>query len=286
MIKLSKRKLLINSTQSLLTQFKHYSSTIQELQFNQYLAGVIDGGGSLLISKAGYGSLEITMDSRDERCLQYLKNKIGTGGLKARSGSKSVRYRVTNREGMLNVVNRINGLIKYPQGVVQLKNLCILYKIEYIENVDPTIDSAYFAGIVDSGGTLTCSMKKPKHSKVARPQLTISVSSKNKDDLDVLVKVFGGNIYADDKGKHTYKWSIQKKEKILAFIEYLQKYPLHTLKQNRVLMINEYYRLYELHAFKPENTVLNKQFKKWLEKWSSYGYSRKANISNIASEVQ
>ena len=51
-------------------------------QFFEYLAGIIDGDGSLLLSKQGFGSLEITMDSRDERCLQYIKHQLKQGKIK------------------------------------------------------------------------------------------------------------------------------------------------------------------------------------------------------------
>ena len=46
-------------------------------RFKQWLAGLIDGDGSFLLSKKGYASLEITMDIRDERALQSVKNIYG-----------------------------------------------------------------------------------------------------------------------------------------------------------------------------------------------------------------
>jgi hypothetical protein len=48
-----------------------------EESWNEYLAGLIDGDGCFLISKAGYGSLEITMDIYDEAALTRLQKKIG-----------------------------------------------------------------------------------------------------------------------------------------------------------------------------------------------------------------
>jgi len=270
-----------------MTLRKKINITRAELMFNEYLAGVIDGDGCFSLSKKGYPTLEITMDVRDEVCLHYIKHNVGGGTIKPRSGVKAVRFRLHNKRSVEDIVNRINGLVRYPQRIIQLKKLCNLYGIEYIESTVPTKKTAYFAGIFDSDGTITCSLKKPKHVKWAKPQLTISVSSKNKDDLDILVAEFNGNIYKDDKGKYvSYKWSIQSKQDILIFINYLNKFPLHTLKKNRVLMVPEYYRLYELHAFKPENTVLRAEFNKWLEMWSSYGYSRNANLSLSAGEIK
>jgi hypothetical protein len=59
-------------------------------RFNQWLAGLIDGDGSLLVSKAGYTSCEITVALADERMLRIIQNKLG-GAVKARSGVKAIR---------------------------------------------------------------------------------------------------------------------------------------------------------------------------------------------------
>lgn len=38
-------------------------------KFNEWLAGVIDGDGSIRLSKKGYGSLEVVIEIRDKACL-------------------------------------------------------------------------------------------------------------------------------------------------------------------------------------------------------------------------
>jgi hypothetical protein len=69
-----------------------------ETEFNEWLGGIIDGDGFFHLSKKGYASLEITMDIRDEHCLNIIKQKYG-GSVKLRSGSKSMRYRLHHKEG-------------------------------------------------------------------------------------------------------------------------------------------------------------------------------------------
>ena len=259
----------------------------KEQKFNEYLAGIIDADGSLLISKTGYASLEITMDIRDEKCLRYIQNKIIGAKIKNRAGVKAIRLRVTNKKGMLDIIKRINGNIRYPQRIIQLKKISKIYNLSYINPKTLDKKSSYFAGILDGDGTITMSLKKNKKEKIKRPQLTISVTSKNKEDLNIWKNLFKGNIYEDrQKSRIYYKWSIQSKIDILNFLEYTKNHPLYTLKQNRILMIPQYYRLFELHAYKEENTKLKKEFKEWIEKWSNYGYSRLANISLKASEIK
>ena len=44
----------------------------REGRFEEWLGGLIDGDGCFLLSKKGYGSLEITMDIRDEQRFRIL----------------------------------------------------------------------------------------------------------------------------------------------------------------------------------------------------------------------
>ena len=80
--------------------------------FCEWLAGVIDGDGSLQVSKQGYTSLEITMGFEDLQLLRYIQDKLG-GSIKMRSGAKAYRYRLHNRKGMIKLINSINGHIRH-----------------------------------------------------------------------------------------------------------------------------------------------------------------------------
>ena len=99
-----------------------------ELKWIQWLAGLIDGDGSFLLSKKGYASLEITMDIRDEHALQIVKNVYG-GSIKLRSGANALRYRLHNKEGLLNLIKDVNGQIRNPIRLIQLNYICVKYHI-------------------------------------------------------------------------------------------------------------------------------------------------------------
>jgi hypothetical protein len=81
--------------------------------------------------KKGYASLEITMDIRDERALQAVKNVYGGSSLrlKLRSGVSALRYRLHNKEGLLNLINDVNGYIRNPIRLIQLNYICVKYNI-------------------------------------------------------------------------------------------------------------------------------------------------------------
>jgi hypothetical protein len=98
------------------------------LSFNQWLAGLIDGDGYFLLTKKGYSSCEITMDARDAKALYEIKHKYG-GTIKPISNASAVRYKLRHKEGLISLINNINGLIRNPARLLQMNKLCVKYGI-------------------------------------------------------------------------------------------------------------------------------------------------------------
>ena len=92
------------------------------------MAGVLDGDGSLLVPKKGYVSCEITMGLQDQYALKFIQNKLG-GSIKLRSGAKALRYRLHNKESMINLISRINGNIRHTSRFKQLNHICTLLNL-------------------------------------------------------------------------------------------------------------------------------------------------------------
>jgi hypothetical protein len=92
------------------------------------LSGIIDGDGCFLLNKKGYASLEITMQLRDVRCLNLIKQKYG-GSLKIRANQNHVRYRLHHKSGLLKLIADINGLIRNPVRMIQLGKICEKYNL-------------------------------------------------------------------------------------------------------------------------------------------------------------
>lgn len=236
---------------------------LNENSWNIYLAGLIDGDGCLLVSQQGFASLEITMDIYDELALNKIKQKLG-GSIKLRSGARAFRYRLHNKAGMLDLINRINGNIRNSKRVPQLKKICALYNILYKEPKPLTIESSWFAGFFDADGTLGYSIKN------GAPQLIVSASNKDKVDLEPFREVFGGVVRLD-KRSNTWKWDIYSEEAILSFCNYLKKHPLQSHKKKRVFLVKRYYALKACRAYKQEpNTLLHKAWDKFEKDWRTY----------------
>ena len=231
--------------------------------FNEWLSGLIDGDGSLLINKKGYISCEITMSLKDEHALRYIQNKLG-GSIKLRSGVKAVRYRLHNKKGMIELINRINGKVRHTSRLKQLNLLCTVLDIDFIMPDKLHKKHGWFSGFFDADGTITFSFKNNN------PQLTVSVSNKLLIDIYWFKEVFGGNIYFDRSHNGYYKWSIQSKDDILSFLNYIISCPSRSIKRKRLFLVNQYYELKEIKAYlEDENTAMYKAWKKFVDKWNS-----------------
>lgn len=228
----------------------------------EWLAGLIDGDGSFILSKKGYASLEITMDIRDERALNFIKNIYG-GSIKLRSGANALRYRLHHKSGLLTLMKDVNGHIINSNRLVQLDRLCHNYDMSIIYPKLLTFNSGWLSGFFDADGTVTINK--------SNTQLSISASQKTSEILQPLVELYGGNIYIDRGKSNSFKWYITKREEILNLVEYFKKNPSRSAKQNRLHLIPKFYELKDLKAHKAlPDSYLAKSWEYFYQKWLAY----------------
>lgn len=232
------------------------------MKFKQWLAGLIDGDGSFLLSKKGYTSLEIIMDIKDERALKIVKSVYG-GSIKLRSNANALRYRLHHKEGLLNLINDVNGHIRNPYRLVQLNKICIKYSISVILPEKLTYDNGWLSGLFDADGTIILNN--------SNSQLSISASQKTSELLSPLIDLYGGSIYIDNGSSKSFKWYITKKEDVLRFVEYFKKYPSRSAKNNRLHLVPKFYELKSKKAHKAvSETFLAKSWEIFIKKWKNY----------------
>lgn len=244
------------------------SKQAKELSWNQWLAGVIDGDGCLLVNPAGYMSCEITMGLKDEHALQQIKTKLG-GSVKLRSGCRAIRYRLHHKQGMQALASRIQGEIRNSVRQKQFHHLCKTLGPPWssiaVEQTNPlSRENAWFAGFFDADGTVTLSIKH------GNPQVTISVTNKKAEDILPFQTFFFGNIY-HDKATNCYKWTIQSEADLLSFLDYIKKYPSRSSKKSRLFLLPRFFELKREQAHKADLESL--RYKAWtlfIEKWLSY----------------
>lgn len=232
------------------------------LKIKQWLAGLIDGDGSFLLSKKGYASLEITMDIRDERALQIIKNIYG-GSIKLRSNASALRYRLHHKQGLLKLVYDVNGLIRNPNRLVQLNKICIKYDLNLIFPDKLTYNNGWLAGFFDADGTITLNK--------SNWQLSVSASQKTSEILTPLIELYGGYVYIDNGSTKSFKWYITKKEDILKLIEYFKQHPSRSAKVNRLHLVAKFYELKSMKAHKASlETFLAKSWVIFYKNWINY----------------
>jgi len=255
-------RLLNINTNSNHTIGKASHPTEDNKKWKQWLAGLIDGDGSFLLSKKGYASLEITMDIRDEHALQIIKNVYG-GSIKLRSGANALRYRLHHKAGILKIINDVNGHIRNSDRLVQLNKICDKYGHNLIYPDKLNYDNGWFSGFFDADGTVTINK--------STTQLSISASQRTSELLLPLVDLYGGNVYIDRGSSQSFKWYITKREDVLNLVEYFKKHPSRSAKKNRLHLIPKYYELKDMKAHKAlSGTYLEKSWQYFFSKWLKY----------------
>lgn len=229
-------------------------------RFNEWLAGIIDGGGNFIISKSGSYSCEIIMYFKDEHTLMSIKNKLG-GSIKKRSNCNSYRYRLHNIKGLINLVNRINGNIRTTQRIPEFIKLCSILNIKYISPIPLIINNYWFTGYFDICGNIIAKFN------ISSPLIIISVSNKHKIDVDPFL-IFNGNISYNKSGYGNYIWSISNKSDINNILEYFKLNSLRSHKLSKISLIHKFYKLKLEKAYQQlENSSLYKSWKLLEIKW-------------------
>jgi hypothetical protein len=158
----------------------------QDERFFEWLAGVIDGDGCFSLSKKGYASLEITTQLRDKKMLYLIKQKFG-GSVKLYSGDNYLRYRLHHKKGLVDLIDKINGLLQNPTRILQLGRISIIYNIKLKDPKPLTYYNGWLAGFFDTDGSI--------YLNDASGQIFITASQKNRYLLEPLVELYGGTIY-------------------------------------------------------------------------------------------
>jgi ubiquinol-cytochrome c reductase cytochrome b subunit len=90
--------------------------------------------------------------------LRKIVNTIG-GKFEVKSGVNWVRYRLNNKQGIINLIDIINGEVRNPVRINQFKKLCDKYNISLIEPKVLTYKNAWFSGMFDSDGSVYFNLK-------------------------------------------------------------------------------------------------------------------------------
>ena len=231
------------------------------LPFASWLAGLIDGDGCLLVSPRGYTSCEITMGTLDEPALLQVKQALG-GTVKPRVGSRSVRYRLHHRAGMVQLLTWIAPYLRHPTRRQQADRVCGQLGLPPLPALAPHPAEGWYAGLFDADGTITWSLKN------GRPQLTLSVTQRDRSTVLPFLTRFGGHLYFDRAQNGYWKWMVMDRPTLEAFVAFARQTPVRSHKRQRLFLVPPYLELRALQAHRADpTTALGKRWQAWVTRW-------------------
>ena len=187
--------------------------------WNEWFAGVVDGNGYFYINKNNEISFELTTSTIDIGILHIIKTKLNGGSIKVRSGSASVRYRVKQKQILVQILNRLNGLLYNINRLQQFKKCCNLLNIKVIPSlVTINGNNKYLSGLLDSNGIIAISVSKTnsKNSQLfglagkikrleqsrGNNQLYLKITSASEESILILKNSYSfGKIYIEQANK-------------------------------------------------------------------------------------
>lgn len=225
-----------------------------------WLAGLIDGNGCILLNKQGYASLEITVGLKDVKILMFIKSILG-GSVTPRSGVNSWRYRLSNKSGIINLISCIDTRIRLPQRLAQLHRVTDKYNIPLNSCTSTSNNKGWYSGFFDADGSIILSMKNDL------PQLSIRVTQKQSYLLELYKELFNGTIYFDKSSGGYYVWSIKSRKDLMNFYNFYKTVVFRSYKSNRINLIPKFFQLYDLKAYKVDS-LYTKAWNKFLNNWN------------------
>lgn len=135
--------------------------------FCSYLTGLIEGDGTIIVPKVErspkgklyYPSIELVFDERDIPLATILQKELGFGSISKTKGVNAYRYTINNFDGLITMVDIINGYFRTPK-IVMFNRL-----IDFLNQKFPSLliskkdidtskldSNAWLSGFLDADG--------------------------------------------------------------------------------------------------------------------------------------
>lgn len=249
----SNRKFI--SSLSGLAVFNLDSNREIDIRFASYLAGLIEGDGTIIVrhatkterspkNKLYYPSIQIIFDLRDFPLALMVQSKLSQGSISKIKGSNAYVLSINKMEGIILVTNIINGYMRTPK-IIALHRLIDWLNTRFnlnIEKKDKDINditsNSWLAGFIDADGHFsvrtTLGNKYPKiECKFELSQRQIDHNNQDNFEYLNLIANFLSSTVKEirmDKAKPEYRIRTTSLSSNLVLVSYLEKYPLFSSK--------------------------------------------------------
>lgn len=148
--------------------FINFSNTSKnKSNFSHYLAGLIEGDGTIVVPKTersnkgkiNYPSIQIVFNLKDLPLALLIQQNLGHGSLIRKKGVNAYVLTITNLEGIILIVNLINGKLRTPK-IHSLWNLIDWLNNKNINfniikkslNNNSLLDNSWLSGFIEAEG--------------------------------------------------------------------------------------------------------------------------------------
>lgn len=286
------------------------SLNFSDSQLGYYLAGLIEGDGSIIIPKSirsvknklNYPSIQIVFHKKDYPLAYSIMNSLDTGYISKKNGKEAYIYTINTFSGIIKVINLINGKLRTNKNkrlwllIDWYNNICfdnlilknkLLLKGLKLEKKDidrsDILSNAWLSGILDADSNFYIAHRKIKNSTNLHTSIYMRFSQSKlnnwgDDNKDIMEKIGEGlniKIKLIERGLNKNSWEYNIRTTNIKsnriLVNYLNKYPLFSSKY---LDYKDWCLVYKLYtprlSHTPENIKIIKRAKESMNNERTY----------------
>ena len=253
-----------------------------EKEFGHYLAGYIEGDGTIRIPsslKTPSGSkkvcsFQIVFHISDLEFAKFLRKRIGHGNLYYAKNSSTVRLMIQNLQGVLYIINLINGKMRTPKINALYKMIDWLNISQLNENKkqklpldkSPIASNSWLSGFIDTDGCFSIKGFTPNKKTYPGFQFYLCQREidKSGESFKSLFEIIANYLHVSLKlrvisGHFQFNITTSSLKSNMLLINYLNHFPLFTSKYlNYIDWKNAIELFYEKKKRRPRGYFLKK----------------------------
>ena len=223
-----------------------HNKPLNNKELGYYLAGLIDGQGHFDKIK----QLIIVFPSLDAFLAYYIKKRLGYGKVKKLNNKNAHILVVSNKQGIINILNLINGKLRTKDTFNQVINNIVNdteYKLHsnFTMDLSDDFNNYWLAGFSDTNAMFNVNIIQPvplSKNNIPEVRLNFIVNLKNLLLLQMIKSYLGGNIEYR-KTQDTYYYDSTSFGSARKVIHYFDKFNLQSKKNISFLRWRKMYRL-------------------------------------------
>ena len=209
----------------------NHAQPLNDEQFGYYLAGLIDGDGHF----SSQQQLVIVFSSPDKDLAYSVKKTLGFGQVKKVKNKNAYLFVVSNKDGIVKVLNLINGKLRTNNKFNQVKSNILTdpkylkENLNFLINKTNNFNNHWIAGFSDADASFQIKIiyRKDRHKPEIR--LNFQIDQKDNNVLLSIKQIFGGNI-GYRKSQDTYYYGSTSFGSAKKVIKYFDTFHLQSSK--------------------------------------------------------